>query len=157
MSWPEASDGYLQSELDIMAADDENAAVAWCEERYGADASRFFEGDMDLGPTDDEFLSNEANAIGLFTAMAEAFRQGVVGYAHDIVVQGRPWSFDPATIDTRTIVVHGAEDRLVPLAHSRHTADLIPGAELRIIAGRGHLSLTEELPSLAAEVVAPLR
>lgn len=157
MSWPEASDGYLQSELDIMAADDEDAAVAWCEEHYGVDGSRFFDGDMDLGPTDNAFLTNDTNATGLFTAMAEAFRQGVVGYAHDIVVQGRPWSFDPATINARTIVVHGADDRLVPIAHSRHTAELIPGAELRIVAGRGHLSLTEELPSLAAEVVAPLR
>jgi pimeloyl-ACP methyl ester carboxylesterase len=157
MSWPDASDGYLQSELDIMAADNEDVAVAWCEEHYGSDGSRFFESDMDLGATDNAFLSDEANAIGLFTAMAEAFSQGVVGYAHDITVQGRPWSFDPATITAHTIVVHGADDQLVPIAHSRHTAELIPGAELRIIAGRGHLSLTEELPSLAAEVVAPLR
>jgi pimeloyl-ACP methyl ester carboxylesterase len=56
-------------------------------------------------------------------------------------------------------VVHGTDDRLVPIAHSRHTADLIPGAELRIMAGRGHLTVGEELPSLTAEVlgIRPLR
>ena len=48
MSWPQASDGYLQSELDIMAMDDEDTAAAWCTERYGADGSGFFGGGGDL-------------------------------------------------------------------------------------------------------------
>ena len=81
--------------------------------------------------------------------MGEAFAQGVVGYAHDITVQGRPWSFDLAATACPTIVVHGAEDRLVPIVHSEHTASLIPGAELRVLPGVGHLSLIDELPSLA--------
>lgn len=157
MSWPDAADGYLQSELDIMAMDDEDAAVAWCLEHYGADGSGFFAGDMDLGSTDNAFLADEANMTALFTAMADAFRQGVVGYAHDITVQGRPWSFDPAAITAPTLVVHGADDHLVPIAHSRHTASLIPGAELRIIEGRGHLSLPLEFPFIAAGAVTPLR
>ncbi len=157
MSWPDAADGYLQSELDIMAMNDEGAAAEWCEEHYGADGSGFFGGEMDLGPTDDAFLADEANLAALFAAMGEAFRQGVVGYAHDITVQGRPWTFDPARITAPTIVVHGADDRLVPMAHSRHTAELIPGSELRIVAGRGHLSMVDEFPTLAAELVAPLR
>ena len=157
MSWPGSADGYLQSELDIMAMDDERAAVAWCEEHYGADGSEFLSGDLDLGPTDNAYLADEANLTGLLTAMTEAFHQGVVGYAHDITVQGRPWTFDPATIIAPVIVVHGADDHLVPLAHSRHTAELIPGADLRIIDGRGHLSLVDEFPALATELVAPLR
>lgn len=37
-----------------------------------------------------------------------------------------------------TVVVHGAEDPLVPVAAGRDTADNIPGAELRIIPGMGH-------------------
>lgn len=157
MTWPGAGDGYLEPELEIMALDDEDRAVAFCEEQYGADGSRFFDAVTDLGPTDDAFLADETNAAALLTAMGEAFRQGVIGYAHDITVQGRPWTFDPATITAPVIVVHGDDDRLVPLAHSRHTAELIPGSELRIVVGRGHLSLTEELPSIAAELVATRR
>ena len=152
MSWPEASDGYLQSELDIMAMDDEDAAVAWCIERYGADGSRFFGGDMDLGPIDNAWLANDTNLTSLMATMTEAFVQGVVGYAHDITVQGRPWTFDPATITAPTIVVHGADDRLVPLSHSEHTASLIPGAELRVVPECGHLSLVDHLPALASEI-----
>jgi len=153
MSWPGAADGYFQSELDLMALADADAAAAACVERYGADGSRFFEGDTDLGTTDNGWLADEANATGLFTSMGEAFTQGVVGYAHDIWVQGRPWSFDPATIRCPVLVVHGEDDQLVPVAHSRHTASLIAGADLRILPGVGHLSLADQLPALAAELM----
>ena len=156
MSWPEASDGYLQSELEIMAMDDEDAAVAWCIERYGPDGSGFFggEGDVDFGVVDNAWLADEAKLSSLMVTMSEAFRQGGVGYAHDITVQGRVWAFDPAAITVRTIVVHGADDRLVPIGHSRHTASLIPGAERRELPGVGHLSLVDQLPELGAELIA---
>lgn len=152
MSWPGASDGYMQSELDIMAMDDEAAAVAWCEEHYGADGSGFFGGEMDLGPVDNAWLSDEANLTSLMAAMGDAFAQGVVGYAHDITVQGRAWTFDPSAIACPTIVAHGADDHLVPRTHSEHTASLIPNAELRVLDGVGHLSLTDHLSVLAAEI-----
>jgi len=152
MSWPGAADGYLQSELDIMAMDDEDAAAAWCESHYGADGSGFFGGDMDLGDADNAWLAHEANLVSLMTTMGAAFEQGVVGYAHDITVQGRAWTFDPGTITATTIVVHGADDRLVPIAHSEHTASLIPGAEMRLLPGVGHLGLVDEFPRLAAEL-----
>ena len=152
MSWPGAADGYLQSELDLMALADADDAAAACIERYGADGSRFFEGDMDLGAADNAWLADETNVTGLFTSMGEAFAQGVVGYAHDIWVQGRPWSFDTSAITCPVIVVHGDDDQLVPISHSRHTASLIPGAELQLLPGVGHLSLADHLPTLAAEL-----
>jgi pimeloyl-ACP methyl ester carboxylesterase len=37
-----------------------------------------------------------------------------------------------------TVVIHGADDPLVPLAGGRDTAEAIPGAELRVIPGVGH-------------------
>jgi len=157
MSWPDARTGYLESELTIMELDDEDAAVAYCVDQYGADGSRFFEGEMDLGATDNAWLADQDNAAALFATMGEAFRQGVTGYAHDITVQGRAWTFDPGSISVPVIVAHGEDDQLVPIAHSRHTASLISGAELRLISGRGHLSLTGELPVLADELTVPLR
>jgi len=128
MSWPDARSGYLESELTIMGLDDEDAAVTYCVERYGADGLRFFEGEMDLGATDNAWLADPENATALFSTMGEAFGQGVTGHAHDITVQGRPWTFDLGSIAVPVIVAHGDDDQLVPLAHSRHTASLIPGA-----------------------------
>lgn len=43
-----------------------------------------------------------------------------------------------ATITAPTVVIHGADDPLVPLAAGEDTAANIPGAELRVIPGMGH-------------------
>jgi pimeloyl-ACP methyl ester carboxylesterase len=43
-----------------------------------------------------------------------------------------------ATITAPTMVLHGADDPLVPVAGGRDTAENIPGAELRIVPGMGH-------------------
>jgi len=47
------------------------------------------------------------------------------------------------------LVIHGADDRLIPPAAGREIAALIPGAELRIIEGMGHIIT----PALAPEIV----
>jgi pimeloyl-ACP methyl ester carboxylesterase len=41
-------------------------------------------------------------------------------------------------VSVPTLVIHGADDPLVPLAGGQHTAESIPGAELLVIAGMGH-------------------
>jgi pimeloyl-ACP methyl ester carboxylesterase len=43
-----------------------------------------------------------------------------------------------AGVTAPTVVIHGADDPLVPLEGGRDTAASIPGAELRIVAGMGH-------------------
>jgi pimeloyl-ACP methyl ester carboxylesterase len=43
-----------------------------------------------------------------------------------------------AKITAPTVVLHGADDPLVPVAGGRDTAENIPGAELRVIPGMGH-------------------
>ena len=43
MGWPEAWDGYDETDSTIMRLGDEAAATAWCEEHYGADGSKFWE------------------------------------------------------------------------------------------------------------------
>ena len=48
-----------------------------------------------------------------------------------------------------TVVLHGADDPLVPVAGGKATACAIAGAELRIIAGMGH-----DLPPALFEIVA---
>lgn len=43
-----------------------------------------------------------------------------------------------ASVTVPTLVIHGSDDPLVPVACGRDTADAIPGAELLIIKGMGH-------------------
>jgi len=56
------------------------------------------------------------------------------------------------TIGAPTLVIHGAEDPLVPLAAGRDTAQHIPGAALLVVDGMGHDFPEALMPRLAAAV-----
>jgi pimeloyl-ACP methyl ester carboxylesterase len=47
-------------------------------------------------------------------------------------------------IGAPTLVVHGEEDRMVPVANGRALAERIPGARLEALPGAGHLYFTDE-------------
>lgn len=61
-----------------------------------------------------------------------------------------------ARITAPTVVVHGADDPLVPVSGGRDTADSIPGAELRVIPGMGH-DLPPQLFEKLVEAVTAVR
>lgn len=160
MAWPAAWDGFDENEAALMRMGDEAKAAAWCEEHYGPDGSRFLDEGIggDLAPADTAVLEDQAMAAGLVTTVGEAFRQGVGGYAQDTTVQGRAWSFDPGAITAPVRVLHGEADTWLPLAHGRHTAEVITGAKLVTWPDHGHLSIfSAEIPQLTADLVAPLR
>jgi pimeloyl-ACP methyl ester carboxylesterase len=47
-------------------------------------------------------------------------------------------------ISAPTLVVHGARDRIIPVANAHMTAERVPGAKLQILEDAGHLYPTEE-------------
>ena len=61
-------------------------------------------------------------------------------------------SNEVARIDTPTLVLHGADDGLVPPEHGRHTASLIPGARFLLIEGIAHNMPDEVIPVLVSEM-----
>jgi len=61
------------------------------------------------------------------------------------------------SIRAPTLVVHGADDPLVPLAAGRDTAANIPGARLEIVPGMGHDYPPDALANIAALIVAHCR
>jgi pimeloyl-ACP methyl ester carboxylesterase len=139
MAWEPAWDGFDAAEVELMRVGDVEDAVAWCEARYGADGGGYLRGE-ELPPM-----------------IREAFRQGVAGYAQDATLQARAWPFDPGAIRVPVSVLHGEADDVVPVAHARHTAELIPTASLRIWPDHGHVTIASEIPSLAATLVGGLR
>ena len=52
-----------------------------------------------------------------------------------------------------TMVLHGDRDPLVDVSGGRRTAELVPGAELRILEGMGHDMLFEYWERIAAGVL----
>lgn len=153
MAWPGAWEGYARTEAELMRVPDEKAAMTWCVEQFGADGSGFFAASGFVFPEPDRQLYEDENVVPFLTAArAEAFRQGVMGYAQDVFIQGRPWPFDPGKILAPVHVVHGELDTLLPLAHSRHSSELIPSSTLRVVPGHGHFTILSELPALAREL-----
>lgn len=156
MGWPRALDDYFEMEKDLMQLADEESAIAWCIQHFREDASGFFEADFEMPAPDAALLADEKVGPSLTEAMEEAFRQGIAGFAQDAYVYGRQWEFDPASIAVPVQVVHGDADSLQPMSHSRHTAELIPGSELVVLPGHGHLTALSELPGIASAMTLSL-
>jgi 3-oxoadipate enol-lactonase len=53
----------------------------------------------------------------------------------------------------RTLVVTGDEDHIIPPGNSERLAQLIPGADLKVYPGVGHLILVEEPDVFAADIL----
>ncbi len=63
-------------------------------------------------------------------------------------------SDEVATIKAPTLVLHGADDGLVPSEHGEHTASLIAGSRFLLIEGMAHNMPEDVIPRLVAEMTA---
>jgi pimeloyl-ACP methyl ester carboxylesterase len=89
--------------------------------------------------------------------VAAATANGHGGLVDDDLAHLAPWGFDPAAIAVPVLLLHGEADRVVPVAHARRLAAVVPGARLRTVPGAGHLSVLSEAPAAVAEVLDLLR
>jgi pimeloyl-ACP methyl ester carboxylesterase len=157
VSWPGYFNDYGQVWIDIMRAGGEAKAKQWCDEHLGPDGSGLMEHDLHMCPADEAFLADPEVGPALLASMQEAFRQGTGGFAQDLTIENQPWTFDPTSITVPVRVLHGEDDSLLPLGHSRHTAEVIAGAVLDLLPEHGHVSILRELPRVVDELVASLR
>lgn len=72
-----------------------------------------------------------------------ALGNGLGPFLDDDLAAVRPWGFDPAQIRVPTLLLHGAQDRMVPAAHGAWLARRVPSAELRLYPDDGHISVLE--------------
>jgi len=66
-------------------------------------------------------------------------------------------SSDVGHITSPTLVIHGAEDRYVPVANAAALAGAIPDAKLRVLDDAGHLVFVERFADVNREVVSFLK
>src|SRR5918999_1351039 len=66
-------------------------------------------------------------------------------------------SREVGSMTSPTLVIHGAEDRYVPVANAAALADAIPGATLRVLDHAGHLVFIERFADVNREVVSFLK
>jgi pimeloyl-ACP methyl ester carboxylesterase len=93
-----------------------------------------------------EFIEQQVRDRGRRPIAARAFQaQRAASSGHDV------WDKLPS-ITAPTLVLHGSEDMVMPVANARLLAERIPGARLTVFDGAGHLFFHEE-PERTAELV----
>lgn len=76
------------------------------------------------------------------SCVPEMFTNGVAGYVDDRLADGEGWrTVDLTRIACPVVVLHGADDGMMPVANAHHTAAIVPGAMLHVFEGLGHISV----------------
>jgi pimeloyl-ACP methyl ester carboxylesterase len=90
-------------------------------------------------PADHEALGGGWKWV--LSVVGPALDNGRGPMADDDLAYTRPWGCDPRAIAAPTLLLHGTADRVTPSSHSESLARQIPGAELRLSPGDGHISV----------------
>ncbi|RII94366.1 alpha/beta hydrolase, partial [Clavibacter californiensis] len=96
------------------------------------DPAMFTDGDLRALETDWAWLNGVA---------AHGLDAGPGGMVDDDLALVADWGVDLAAVRTPVILLHGDADRIAPVAHARWLADRVPGAELVIRPGDGHIAV----------------
>ena len=102
------------------------------------------EDDIGFIEADDRALADDWSWF--LDVVRPALAQGPDAMIDDDVAATAPWGFDVRRIDCPVLVVHGQADRMVPAQHAEWLAAAIPGAEARLFADDGHVSVMHAAP-----------
>ncbi|HEX3789124.1 MAG TPA: alpha/beta fold hydrolase [Pseudonocardiaceae bacterium] len=94
---------------------------------------------------DHKFLAGPWSWLG--GSSRRALADGPDGMLDDDVAYVTPWGFDPETIGAPVLFLHGAQDRVVPSAHSSWLSQRCRWAELWLRPDDGHLSVLSRCPA----------
>jgi pimeloyl-ACP methyl ester carboxylesterase len=101
----------------------------------------------EMPPPDLACLADPGFRTRLIAGMAEGLRPGEDGWIDDDIAFVTAWGFDPAVITTSTLIWHGEDDVLVPVAHAHWLHRAISGSQLITVPGAGHLAAFDLAPS----------
>src|SRR4051812_8299614 len=140
----------------VWEAPDRDAAIAAATEAHGENGSRMVEMASQLPPSDAALFADPAWLAAMRAeAVPAMFAWGFEGYADDRIADKAGWvDFDAQSITCPVTVLQGSADIIVDPIQARHTVDLVPRAELRLVEGLGHFSI---LPEVVPTLVAMLR
>jgi pimeloyl-ACP methyl ester carboxylesterase len=145
MSWAPGRATMSQAHAQaVWDAPDREAAIAAAVEAHGENGSKLIGGGMDaaLADSDKELFADPTWMADAMSGFPQMFTYGLQGYADDRIADNAGWAeFDVTQITCPVTVLHGTEDRMADPIHARHTAELVPDAELVLIDGLGHFSI----------------
>lgn len=95
---------------------------------------------LGIGAVDEQALARPGLRDRLGRMLVDAFRQGTVGVADDILsYTARPWGFDLADVAAKTLVIAGQADAIAGHAHAAWYQRSLPDARMEVVPGAGHL------------------
>jgi len=103
---------------------------------------------------DARLLQQEQTRTMFVSAVREAVRQGLIGYATDEVLCRRPWGISLDQVACDVSIWHGARDLVVPPAQGSALAQLLPHARLQIDPEQGHGLILARWADIGAELAA---
>jgi pimeloyl-ACP methyl ester carboxylesterase len=103
-----------------------------------------------LLPEIDRVALTGETAEFLHGSMTSGLRHTCDGWLDDDLAFTRPWGFEPGAISVPLLLMQGDQDLMVPFAHGQWLAEQLPGADIRLMAGEGHLSLEVRVPEVHA-------
>jgi pimeloyl-ACP methyl ester carboxylesterase len=89
-------------------------------------------------------LDGAWGAVGRDAGAAGA--DGPDGLIDDDVAFAMPWGFELNAIRCPVILAQGSDDRMIPRQHGKWLARHVPGAELWLRDGAGHVSIMDAIP-----------
>ena len=111
------------------------------KERHEASAEA---ADPGFVPADFEALGAE---WGWFLSVVRPAQAGGPGpLIDDDLAYVAPWGFDPGDLAVPTLLLHGVQDRIAPVAHAAWLAERIPASELWLRPDDGHISVLRSAP-----------
>jgi pimeloyl-ACP methyl ester carboxylesterase len=116
------------------------AAAAGREAKARHEATAEYDPEM-FTPADHAALSGRWSWV--LSVVEPAVAAGPGGLIDDDLAYVAPWGADPSRIAAPTLLVHGAQDRVVPSSHSAWLARHITGAELWLRPDDGHVSVLD--------------
>ncbi len=140
----------------VWDAPDRDAAIAAALEAHGENGSRMVEMAAQLPPSDAALFTDPSWLASMRAeAVPAMFAFGFEGYADDRIADKPGWvDIDVTTVSCPVIVLHGSEDVICDPRQARHTAELVPGAELRIVDGLGHFSIAKQIVPALVDLLA---
>jgi len=97
--------------------------------------------DFDLSVfTDADMAALKGPWLWLWNVAGKGMRSGPDGMIDDDLALVSDWGFEPNSVSTPVLFVHGGEDRIAPLAHAMWLAGRCPLGELWMRPEDGHVS-----------------
>lgn len=97
-----------------------------------------------LPDVDRAHLTGEA-AEHLAEELRWSVAHGIWGWYDDDIAFIRPWGFDVGALTVPVQVWQGTDDLMVPFAHGQWLAAHVPGADVLLAPGEGHLSMVARI------------